>query len=900
MTLPPGTRLGPYEVTGALGAGGMGEVYRARDARLNRDVALKVLPRNVAGDADRLARFAREAQLLASLNHPHIASIYGLEQAGETQALVLELVEGPTLAERIDKGALPPDEALPIARQIAEALEAAHEQGIVHRDLKPANVKLRPDGAAKVLDFGLAKAFEPASGPADTSLSPTLTARATQAGIVMGTAAYMAPEQAKGKPVDKRADIWAFGAVLFEMLTGQRLFTGETASEILAAVILKEPDLGGLPHATPPAIRHLLARCLEKDPKRRLRDIGEARLILGDPLAAGPATSAMGAIAAPAAAVRSFGWMIWPALGLAVALASVLYLMVRPRAESGTPVARYDVQMPFKAALNLAARPAVALSPDGATLVFVATQEGTSRLHLRRRDQGEARPLPGTEGASHPVFSPDGRRLAFFAEGKLKKMDLDGTPVALGPVNDARGLSWLDDATLVYAPEAIGPVRMVPVAGGASQAITTLDDGKEERSHRWPEALPGGKVVLFTVGLISSPDNYDASSIDAVVVASGQRRTVLSGATMARYVEPGYLVYARAGTLYAVAFDAGNLEVRGSHVPVVQGVSADVPTGAYHFTTSTEGTLAYVPGGRQAGLRRLVWADRRGQFQPTEVTPANFNDLRLSPDGTRAAVLVGTSGSGDLWVYHATRRTFTRLTFSGNCATPAWSRDGRTIYYATVEPTGRRTVVHRVPADGSLEPEEVATVPTRAYLGTLSPDDASIVLSWANLGSAGKTDIRRLPLNPAAEPVTVAATEFDEYGATFSPDGRWVAYQSDQSSRDEVYVRAASGTGGRWQISTEGGEEPVWSRNGTELFYRSEGRLMAVPIRTQPIFEAQTPQLLFEGVYRMRSDSGMSFDAAPGGDRFLMIRPADDQDLLAAIRIVLHWDTELRRLVSAP
>jgi serine/threonine-protein kinase len=874
----------------------MGEVYRARDARLNREVALKVLPDSLTGDPDRLARFAREAQVLASLNHPNIAAIYGLEESGRTRALVLELVEGPTLADRIAQGPLPLDEVLAVARQIAEALEAAHEQGIVHRDLKPANIKVRPDGTVKVLDFGLAKALDPASSSLpNLSMSPTLTALPTQAGVLLGTAAYMAPEQAKGKTVDKRADIWAFGVVFYEMLTGRRLFKAETVSEILAAVILKEPELGELPASTPPTVRRLLTRCLDKEPKRRLRDIGEARLLLADPEAA--SVTDVAAVPAPALPA-SPRWLAWLAAALAVALGATLFLMLRAPRTNERPLARYDVKVPSKATLSLSSRPAVGLSPDGATLAFVASYEGVTRIYLRRRDEDDARPLPGTEGASNPVFSPNGRQLAFFGESQLKRVDVDGIPVALGPVNDARGLTWLDDATLVLAPEAIGPLVMQSAGGGTPVPLTTLDLAKDERSHRWPEALPGGKAVLFTVGLASSPDNYDDATIDAVIVATKERRVILAGASMARYVPPGYLVFARAGTLHAVRFDSDRLTVRGTPVAVVQGVSGDTPTGAAHFSAVGGGALAYIPGSRQAGLRHLVWSDRRGKTEPIDAPPALYNDIRISPDGTRAAVIQGTSGTGEVWVYHLGRKTLTRLTFTGNCASPVWSRDGASILYATIDGRNRRSTVWRIPADGSREPEEVTTVATRAYLGSISPDGASILIDYANLTSPGKTDIKRLQLRPGAEPTTISATPFDEYGPALSPDGRFVAYQSDETSRDEVYVRDASGKGGRWQISTDGGEEPVWSPDGRELFYRSDARLMVVPVQTRAGFEAGNSEVLFDGVYRMRSDSNISYDIEPNGQRFLMIRPVEEVDMNVGLRIVLNWVDELGRLVK--
>jgi len=902
MRLETGSRLGPYEVTGPLGAGGMGEVYRARDARLGRDVALKVLPAALADDTERLARFGREAQVLASLNHPGIAAIYGLEESGDTKALVLELVEGPTLAERLAAGPLPIDEAIAAAAAIAAALEAAHEQGIIHRDLKPANIKLRPDGAVKVLDFGLAKALDPATTAAvDMTQSPTITAHATRAGIILGTAAYMAPEQAKGKTVDRRADIWGFGVVLYEMLSGRRLFEGETPSEVLAAVILKDPDLAHLPAATPPHVRHLMTRCLEKDPKQRLRDIGEARLALTDPRTrALPLVTTVGTTdAGPAGRLRGGRrGLAWLAAALGLALVAALVALARISGGSGArAVARFDVQPPPGTALDLIDRPALAIAHDGSMLAYVATGDGITRLYLRRRDEGESHPLAGTEGASNPVFSPDDRWIAFFADNQLKKTSLNGTVVALAPVNGPRGLAWAGADRLVYTPDAIGPVRLISSDGGTARDVTVLDAAKDERSHRWPEVLPGGGTVLFTVGTIASPDNYDGAALDAVEIKSGARRTVLEGVTMARYVPPGYLVFARAGALYAVGFDPGTLATRGNPVPVVRGVAGDTPTGAAHFSCADDGTLAYVPGSDQSG-RLLAWVSRDGAVQPVDLPVGIYNDVRLSPDGLRAVVAVGNSGSADIWVYDFNRHTFTRLTFDGINATPVFSGDGNSVIYSSINAAGHTTALRRVPADGSRAPETIADLPTRIFIGKAPRDGRSLIIAFGNLATSGKTDIQRLALEPGATPVAIAASPFDEYAAAASPDGRWVVYQSDDSGRDEIFVRDLTGAGGRWQVSTTGGEEPVWSADGREIFYRSETRMMSVPITPGARFEMGVPRVLFDGAYRMRSDTNISYDVGPRADRFLMIRPAAAAGPNAGIRIVLNWLDEVRRLAT--
>jgi len=897
MRLETGVRLGPYEVMGPLGAGGMGEVYRARDARLGRDVALKVLPTELANDSERLARFGREAQVLASLNHPGIAAIYGIEESADTKALVLELVEGPTLAERLAAGPLPIDEAIGAAAAIASALEAAHEQGIIHRDLKPANIKMRPDGAVKVLDFGLAKALDPATTTGvDMTRSPTITAHATRAGIILGTAAYMAPEQAKGKAVDRRADIWGFGVVLYEMLSGRRLFDGETPSEVLAAVILKEPDLSHLPAATPAHVRHLVTRCLEKDPKQRLRDIGEARLALTDPrTVALPGAGTATARDHPGRLRRRGPAGLAAVLGLA--LVAALVALARTLGGGDRPVARYDVQLPAKTALDLIDRPALAIAHDGSMLAYAATSDGVTRLYLRKRDEGESRPLPGTTGASNPVFSPDDRWIAFFAENQLKKTSLDGSIVALAPVNGPRGVAWAGAGTLVYTSDAIGPVQAISADGGTPRPVTVLDSAKDERSHRWPEVLPGGGTVLFTVGTIASPDNYDGAAIDAVDIASGARRTVLEGAAMARYVPPGYLVFARAGALYSVAFDAGRLATRGTPVPVVRGVAGDTPTGAAHFSCADDGTLAYVPGSDQSG-RLIAWVGRDGASTPVDLPVGIYNDVRLSPDGTRAVVAVGNSGSADIWVYDFNRRTFTRLTFDAINATPVFSGDGNGVIYSSMDSSGRKTTLRRIPVDGSRAPETISEIPTRIFLGKGPRDGRSLIIAFGNMAAAGKTDVMRLALEPGAAPVAIAATPFDEYTPVSSPDGRWVAYQSDDSGRDEVFVRDATGPGGRWQVSTTGGEEPIWSADGREIFYRSETRMMAVPVTPGARFEMGVPRVLFDGAYRMRSDTNLSYDVDPKGDRFLMIRPAAAAGSDAGIRLVLNWLDEVRRLLD--
>ena len=893
--LTSGDRIGPYEIVAPIGAGGMGEVYRARDNKLNREVAFKVLPDEFAQDGERLARFKREAQVLASLNHPNIAAIYGLEESGGTFALAMELVEGLTLSDRVAAGPVPLDEALEIAGQIAKALEAAHERGIVHRDLKPANVKVTPGGTVKVLDFGLAKVFEGESQPAtDLSHSPTLI-KGTQAGMILGTAAYMSPEQAKGKAVDKRSDIWSFGCVLFEMLSGQQTFGGETLTDTLAAVVRAEPDWDALPAATPGAIRRLLRRCVTKDPKQRLRDIGEARILIDESLS-GPFEKPAPERIDERPAARA--WTQWVIGALSLALVSSLVLLWLPTKHENRPLVRYDVQTPDKTALSLIARPSVALSPDGSMLAFVAAGEGVNRLYVRKRDDPEIKPLAGTEGASNPVFSPDGQWVAFIADNTLNKVSLDGSAVSLvktGPPGrsggDVRGVSWVGDDSIIYAPAASGGLFQIGSNGGTARAVTTLDEKKRERTHRWPQVLPSGKAVLFTVGTLDSPDDYENASIEAVILPTGERKVVFQGASMARYIPTGHLIFAREGVLYAVGFDAGSLATRGKPVAILQGVAGDKTTGAVHFSTADDGTLAYVPGSTTSALRKLVWLDQSGAATPVDLPGAQYNDLRISPDGSRVALLQGSSGSGDVWVYNFGQKTFTRLTFTTTNATPVWSADGNNIYYVSIDPADR-TTIFRKPADGSREAEAVASINPNAYLKWVARDGA-----WALLDSGEQTnrgDIVRLVLERDGETTPIVQTEFNEYAAALSPDGRWLAYQSSESGRPQIYVRDMSGSGGRWQVSTAGGEEPHWSPDGSQLYYRNNDLFMAASVDKGAAFRAGTARNLFSGVFDLRSNSGVTYDVHPRGGRFLMIRPVEDNGSRARVRMVVNWFDELR------
>ncbi len=565
----------------------------------------------------------------------------------------------------------------------------------------------------------------------------------------------------------------------------------------------------------------------------------------------------------------------------------------KPNPESNA-IVRYDIPPPDNTALNLIRWPSLTLSPDGSTLAFVASSDGIARLYVRRRDDTEVRLLEGTEGASYPVFSPDNKSLAFIADFTLKKASFDGPVTAITRVNDVRGLSWADNDSIIYTPHVSQPLYQISVHGGEQLQVSNLDEGKGERTHRWPQVLPGGKAVLFTVGTLNSPDEYEQSNREAGVLATGERRVLLHGASMARYVPTGHLVFARGGNLFAVGFDADTLTTQASPVTVLQGVAGDQTTGMAHFSVADDGTMAYIPGGPGANMRQLVWADRGGNFQPVKLPPAQYNDIRVSPDGSRVALLIGSSGSGDVWVFDFGRETSTRLTFDTVNASPLWSSDGKSIFYTAIDPAGTKSTVLRKPADGSREAEVVVSLANTAYIKVIEPDGASALIDYQVNTNRG--NIVRLRLEQEAQVGPIVKSPFHEYSAALSPDGRWLAYQSNESGRPEIYVRDLSESGGRWQISTGGGEEPRWSPDARELYFRFNDLFMSVAVEARPAFQAGTPKNLFSGIYNLRSASSVSYDVDPKGGRFLMIRPMGDPTARAQVRVVLNWFDELRRL----
>jgi serine/threonine-protein kinase len=905
MSFGPGTRLGPYEITAQIGVGGMGEVYRAIDTNLKRAVALKVLPQSVAEDADRIARFQREAEVLASLNHSNIAAIYGLERSSGTTALVMELVEGPTLADQIAQGPIPVNEALRIAKQIAEALEAAHEQNIIHRDLKPANVKVRPDGTVKVLDFGLAKAREgEVRASSSLSLSPTITTPAmTQLGMILGTAAYMSPEQARGKPVDKRADIWAFGCVLYEMLTGQRAFEGEDVSETLARVIEREPRWDALPVRTSAAVRKLLARCLEKSLRRRLRDIGDGLVELDD--ASQPVSTEL-----PAGVRRAHRlWRrVLPAVLSAGTAGVIVGLTVwswfgRSEPPPRSPV-RFEVNTPPDGPLAMTPTMRdIAISADGRRIVYQSSQGGTAlgrRLYVRQADRVDATLLRGTDAAQSPFFSPNGEWVGFAVsqQRSLKKVSIFGGPavtIAELPDDSPRGFSWGDDDTIVFATQGSAGLRRVPAAGGKPEVLTVVNPEQGGTAHYWPEILPNGKGVLFTAWAGS-----DESSRIAVVSLETREITYLvSGGSQPQYSRTGHIVYGVNGTLRAVGFDQDRLTLTTTNpVPVLENVNTKAIGGGANFSLAANGSLVYVTGTRVVAQRTLVWVDRDGREEPLRLPPADYGWVDVSTDGSRVAVsLTDLEGQQDVWISELARGTLSRVTTESSIDNdPVWTLDGQRVVFPSRATEGGKFAFFSKAADGTGPVERLLMSENYGFFRPYdwSPDGKVLVFDYGTADAAGNIGMVSMESDHLWKPLLQTAA--NEISPALSPDGAWLAYTSNQTGRPEVYIERFPNLGDRRQISTDGGLAPLWSPNGRELFYRRGDAMMAVAIDRRTL-SLGTPVVLFRGPYEGDAAGSRRYDIASGGRRFLMIKPSAETATPPSIIVVENWIEELKRLV---
>jgi serine/threonine protein kinase/Tol biopolymer transport system component len=936
MSLAPGSRLGHYEVVAKLGEGGMGEVWHATDTRLGRQVALKLLPEDFVVDPERHARFEREARVLASLSHPNIAVLFGLEHlqaisgagegagklppyttgpsasdpghglratghdmgraTGALHVLVMELVEGEDLAARVARGPLPVDESLAIALQVASALEAAHEKGIVHRDLKPANVAVTPDGTVKVLDFGLAKAWEADAGTSNPSLSPTITSRNTREGVILGTAAYMSPEQARGKPVDRRTDIWAFGCLLYEMLTGARTFAGDTVTDVIAAVVTRDPDWSALPPVLGERTREVLRRCLEKDPKRRFRDIGDVRFELEEgrkPSAAVPSTAppaAAVAVAPARAARRPLAWL-GGAAGV-LALGTAIGWLAAPR-PADRRVVEFELQSPAGTAFYLdPERPGAAVvSPDGEAVAFTAEAKGVVQLYVRPLASAAARPVPGTDGAQYPFWSPDSRSLGYFAGGKLRKVQVMGSaspPVTICDAEEVKGASWGAAGLIVFAPNASSVLMRVPEAGGTPAATTQFDTTLNEESHRHPRFLPDGRHFLY-LARVNGGSNENGVMVGSI--DGGPGTLLLRSPAAAQYAD-GHLLFLREGTLMAQPFDASRRRLSGEAVPVADGVSlVSNATALAVFSASDDGILLYQSGGTTA-TRKLVWRDREGRVTGALGDEAVYYDVSLSPLGDQAAVTVaGSSGAGDVWVYDIARAVRTRLTFDPSDEwRVVWSPDSKMLAFAS-DRAGHYDLYTL--AVGGSQPEELLYASDNVKVPcSISPDGRTLLFQEQSRETGW--DIFAIPLAGERTPRLLVSAASDQGLASFSPDGRWVAYSSNESGHLEVYVAPFPGPGRKWQVSTRGGYWPTWRADGREITYLdTAGTITTVPVETRgDALSAGMPQPAF--LLQPPETNNSRFTVSADGSRFLAIEPV--QALVRPpLTVVVSWTARLAK-----
>ena len=883
MSLTPGARLGHYEIVGLIGAGGMGEVYEARDPRLNRTVAIKVLLEHISNQPEARARFEREAQTIAGLNHPHISTLHDVGRHGDTDFLVMELLEGETLSKRLERGPLPLHLALQYAIEMADALAQAHRHGVTHRDLKPGNIMLTRSGV-KLLDFGLAKLRRP-QNVSSFSTAPT-QADVTAEGSILGTLQYMAPEQLEGSEADARTDIFAFGTVLHEMVTGRKAFEGKSRMSLMGSILRDTPPpVSALQPVAPAALNRLIATCLAKEPDDRwqsARDVWRELKWIVESGATKPDV-------AGSRRVISVGVAASIAL-VAVVIAAAAAWTLKPVVFAGrSPVARVTVTLPPGDQIVDLGVPSLAISPDGSKLAYVGQHGNTRLLYVRAIDSPEANPIPGTEGGSQPFFSPDGQWIGLFAQGKLKKVPVAGGAVqTLCDAARGQGASWAAGDTIYFAPFNTSGLWKVAASGGTPQAVTTLDRSKGEVSHRWPQVLPGGRAVLFTVW---TGPGWDERHLHLQMLETGERRVLAQGASTGRYVPSGHLFYSRAEAVMAVPFDLARLHVNGPPVTLADRVLDD--DGAT-YGVSDSGMLAYVPASPRRFERRLVWVDAKGNVEPLSSPPRGYTDPAVSPDGRYAAVT--TIGSkDDVWIYDLSRRTLTSLTSTstGSSQSPTWTPDGKRILYRGTR-TGFRNLFWKA-VDGSGDEERLTTSEGLQTPTSWSPDGRQVV--FLETSPATGSDIWVLPLD-TRQPHAFLKTVANEDSPRFSPDGRWLAYSSNESGTDEVYVRPFPGPGGTLPISTEGGREPVWSRNGRELFYRQGEKMLSVSIGPQPVFTVGPARTLFEGRYSFTDTGGAGYDVSVDG-RFLMVQPVEPEQAATHINVVLNWFNELKRRVPA-
>jgi eukaryotic-like serine/threonine-protein kinase len=894
-----------YRILEKLGEGGMGIVYKAQDTNLDRFVALKFLPAHLAASEEDKARFIQEAKSASALNHPNVCTIHDIAEHDGQLFIVMEFVDGKSLKEK--KENLSEKQILDIGIQVAEGLAAAHERGIVHRDIKPENIMIRKDGIVQIMDFGLAKLYT--SGNAS---------RLTKAGTTMGTIGYMSPEQVQGLDVDHRTDLFSLGVVLYELFSGQSPFKGVHETAIMYEIVHVDPaPIATVKEGIDPQLDDIVLECLEKEKddrcqsaKELAKDLRKIRKSTGHARSRAYRTQKFPAAASaePTTGTTPSGSMTvellnrrislsrffrsqmlpWSFAGV-LALALLVTWVISHKSFTENIVTKFLMYIGDDNVLDIGSYPALTLSHDGTKLIFKAN----NRFFLRKMDSMEPTAIPGIENASTPFFSPDDKWIGFFRGGKLEKISLvGGTPVTLADGPDNRGAAWSSRGFIVFTPNATTGLSIVPENGGVTKQLTTVDSAKGERTHRWPSCMPDGRHVLFTLGTLSSPDYYENATIEAVDVETGQRKVILQGASTAKYISTGHLLFSRSGVLYITPFDADKLELKGQPVPVVEGVYSETTTGISNYVFAENGTLAYLPGAIEGESRRMVRIDMKGVATVVDSAAHPYMEPKLSPDNKKIAVVIRDGQDFDIWVYDIARKALSKLTFGGLNRTPLWSPDGKTIAYTKRTRDGKPRIYTK-PYDGSGDETEIFSAEYRLYLDFWSRDGKYLMVDFMSMNA--QSDLLVLPLTGDKKPWTYLDSKRDEYESSVSPDGKWVAYVSDESGSYQIYVRSFPGKEGKWQISTDVAEEPRWSPDGKMLYYRKSSQMMAVPVSTATTFSAGAPAVLFSGFPAMNVDSGISYDITADGKYFITTQPVRGTSY-KNIAVVLHWVEEIKNL----
>ncbi len=896
-----------YKILEKLGEGGMGTVYKAQDTKLDRFVALKFLPSQLISTEEQKARFIQEAKAASAMNHPNVCTIYDIQENGGQLFIVMEFIDGATL--RNNKQNLSEKKILDVAIQIAEGLAAAHEKGIVHRDIKPENIMIRKDGIVQIMDFGLAKLFSAGN-----------ESKLTKLGTTMGTMGYMSPEQVQGLDVDHRSDIFSLGVLLYELLAGESPFKGMHETAIMYEIVnVDAAPISTVKDGIDPQLDGIILECLEKDKDDRCQSAKElAKDLRKIKKSTGHRTSRMYNInpslttntARPTTATapsgsfsveilnrridlsKFFRSSIFPWIfSIILLLALVTSWLLLNKSVPEKIITKFSLEMGVDKVLDVNAYPALAISHDGTKVVIKAN----SKFYIRKMDSIEPIVLPGIDNASSPFFSPDDKWLGFFRSGKLEKISLSGgTPVTLADVGDNRGGTWGKNGSIVFSASAIEALSFISEFGGVVKKITTIDSTKKERTHRWPSFLPDGKHVLFTVGILSSPDYYENASIDIVDINSGERKTIIKGASTAKYINSGHILFSRSGVLYVIAFDVDNLEVKGQPIPVVEGVYSELTTGITNYMVSDNGTLAYIPGPVEGGNRKIVKIDMKGEATTLDSTGHPYLEPRLSPDNKKIAVVIRDGEDFDIWIFDILRKTLSRLTFGGLNRTPQWSPDGLNIAYMKRAKDGKIGIFMK-PYDGSGDEVELYKGDNRLYIDQWTRDGANLIID--NLNPNANSDLIVLPLKGDKKPWKYLETKLDEYEGNISPDGKWLAYLTNESGSYQVYVRSFPGKEGKWQISTDVAEEPRWSLDGKTIYYRKNSQIISVPISTSPMFSAGIPKTLFNGFPAVNVDSGISYDITSDGKYFITTSPVTGS-IFKNISVVLNWTDEIKKLSS--